>query len=84
MLSGGAMKTGQVIGSTDSTAGEAKVKLKGKELRRVATKWAAIEEFSPRFDNWPADAGLQMLESLVTLAQRAISERKSLLMWMSL
>lgn len=58
--------------------------LEGATLTRAGEAWAASEEFSPEFEDWPTEAVHQKLEQLVALAQRAIAQKKSLLMWMSL
>jgi hypothetical protein len=59
-------------------------KLNAKQRRSVAAKWAATEEFSPAYDNWPARAVRQMLEDLADLCRRAVAEGKAALMWMCL
>lgn len=58
--------------------------LKDKELKAAATKWAKTEEFSPKYDNWPAAEVKQMLAKLVALCKQAVSEDKAVLMWMCL
>lgn len=58
--------------------------LTAEELIRAGTLWAATEEFSPQFGNWPPDAVHEMLARLVALSRRAVEARKSVLMWTSL
>ncbi len=58
--------------------------LQGDELVRAGEVWAATEEFSPRYDYWPAEAVHQVLNALVHLSRRAVGSNASLLMWMSL
>jgi hypothetical protein len=60
------------------------VDLTAKQLQSVAAKWAATEEFSPKYDHWPAEAVRQILEELAALCTRAVSEKKEVLMWMCL
>jgi hypothetical protein len=50
----------------------------------IGEKWAATEEFSPKYNNWPIAAVQQVLRDLVALCQRASAEGKSVLMWMCL
>jgi hypothetical protein len=59
-------------------------RLTAKQLQSVAAMWAATEQFSPKYDNWPAEAVRQILEELVGLCRRAVAERKDVLMWMCL
>jgi hypothetical protein len=59
-------------------------RLNAKELRAVAAKWAATEEFSPKYDNWPVEAVRQVLYEMAALCRRAVSEKKAVLMWMCL
>ncbi len=58
--------------------------LTAKQMYSVAATWAATEEFSPKYDNWPAEAVRQILEELVGLCRRALAEKKDVLMWMCL
>jgi hypothetical protein len=59
-------------------------RLNARQLRSAGTKWAATEEFSPKYDNWQADAVHQMLRELAALCKRANQEGKAVLMWMCL
>jgi len=59
-------------------------KLDAKQLGAVAAKWAKTEEFSPKYDNWPADAVHEVLSDLAKLCAQAAATNKSVLMWMSL
>jgi hypothetical protein len=54
------------------------------QLTEAGTKWAAIEVFSPRYDNWPTERVRQVLGDLAALCRRAAGEGKSVLMWMCL
>jgi hypothetical protein len=58
--------------------------LSSEELVHAGTRWAATEEFSPRYDNWPAEDVHELLGRLVALARRAVGAQKSVLIWMSL
>ncbi len=57
--------------------------LKPRPLATVGKMWAAIEEFSPEFDDWPAGEVQQLLKELVALCKRAVDEGKAVLVWMS-
>jgi hypothetical protein len=59
-------------------------KLDARQLRSTATEWATTEEFSPKYDDWPAEAVQQMLADLAGLCKRATAEGKAVLMWMCL
>jgi len=59
-------------------------KLDAKQLAAVAAKWAKTEEFSPQYDNWPAEAVHEVLAELVKLCTQAMAARKSVLLWLSL
>jgi hypothetical protein len=59
-------------------------RLNARQLLSVAAQWAATEEFSARFDNWPGDAVRQVLEDLAGLCRRAAEDGKAVQMWMSL
>jgi hypothetical protein len=54
------------------------------ELAEAGRKWAAIEEFSPKYDNWRPAAVQQVLGDIAALCRRAVGEGKAVLMWMSL
>ena len=54
------------------------------QLTESGKKWAATEEFSPRYDNWPAQRVQQVLGDLAALCKRAADEGKVVLMWMCL
>jgi|HubBroStandDraft_6_1064221.scaffolds.fasta_scaffold337458_1 hypothetical protein len=54
------------------------------ELTSVANEWSKIEEFSAKYDNWPAAAVHEMLIGLMVLCRKAVAENKVLFMWMSL
>src|SRR5207253_1912724 len=58
--------------------------LKPRQRTAAGKKWAATEEFSPQFDDWPVEAVQQILQDLALLCQRAVAEKKSVLMWMCL
>lgn len=58
--------------------------LTAQQLEVAARQWAATEEFSPRYDNWPLEAVQEVLNDLATLCKRAVAQRKSVLMWMCL
>jgi hypothetical protein len=55
-----------------------------RQLTEAGRKWAAVEEFSPRYDNWPAERVQQVLGDLAALCKRAVGEGKAVLMWMCL
>jgi hypothetical protein len=59
-------------------------KLGARQLRSVGAEWDATEEFSPKYDNWPAEAVQQVLRDLAALRRRAAGEGKAVLMWMCL
>jgi hypothetical protein len=59
-------------------------KLDAPQVALVGKKWAATEEFSSKYSNWPVEAVQQMLQELVTLCNRAVDEGKAVLMWMCL
>jgi hypothetical protein len=56
-------------------------KVTAQQLAAPGKKWAATEEFSPKFDNWLAEAVHQVLGELAALCKRAGGEGKSVLMW---
>lgn len=58
--------------------------LTAQQLEVTARQWAATEEFSPRYDNWPLEAVQEILNELAALSKRAVAQSKSILMWMSL
>ncbi|MBO0698606.1 MAG: hypothetical protein J2P46_09440 [Zavarzinella sp.] len=58
--------------------------LSPRQLVAAGKKWAVTEEFSPKFENWPAEAVQQVLGDLADLCRRAAAEGKPVLMWMSL
>ena len=53
-------------------------------IEAAATEWAKTEEFSPQYDNWPAEDVLEVLSDLAKLCHQAVAAKKSVLMWMSL
>jgi hypothetical protein len=55
-----------------------------RQLVSVGERWAATEEFSPKYDNWPTEAVQQVLRDLAALCKRANDEGKAVLMWMCL
>jgi hypothetical protein len=59
-------------------------RLNARQLRAVGAKWAATEEFSPRYENWPAEAVQQVLADLARLCKQAVGEGKAVLMWLCL
>ena len=58
--------------------------LAATELTAVGTQWAATEEFSPRYDNWPVEDVQCVLTELTALCKNAVTEGKSVLLWMCL
>ena len=54
------------------------------EVEDLGRRWAATEEFSPRFGNWPAERVHQQLGELAAIGRRAAGDGKALLMWMCL
>jgi len=54
--------------------------LTADRLRSVGAEWAATEELSPDFDDWPSDAVHQMFHDLAALCGRAVGEGKTVLM----
>lgn len=58
--------------------------LDAEQLRAAAVQWAKTEEFSSEYCNWSPEEVHQMLQDLTRLSVRAVAERKSVLMWMSL
>jgi hypothetical protein len=58
--------------------------LTAEQLGSVGEKWAATEEFSPKYDNWQAEAVQQVLRELASLCTQATDEGKAVLMWMCL
>jgi hypothetical protein len=59
-------------------------KLDATELASAGKQWAATEEFSPKYGNWPVEAVQQVLKELATLSKQAGGEGKAILMWMCL
>jgi hypothetical protein len=55
-----------------------------RQLAAAGRKWAATDEFSPKYDNWPAEAVQQVLQELAALCKRATCEGKAVPMWMCL
>lgn len=53
-------------------------------IEAAAANWATTEEFSPQYDNWPAEDVLEVLSDLAKLCHQAVAAKKSVLMWMSL
>ena len=58
--------------------------LDAAQIHDVGAKWAATEEFSPKYDNWPEEAVHELLADLVALCRRATDQHTGVLMWMSL
>lgn len=58
--------------------------LTAQQLEVTARTWAATEEFSPRYDDWPLEAVQEVLNELAALCKRAVTQGKSVLMWMCL
>jgi hypothetical protein len=58
--------------------------LKPAERRKLAATWSQTEEFRPPYGNWKPEAVHDALEKLAKLCSRAVTEKKSLLMWTSL
>src|SRR5262249_15187733 len=54
------------------------------ELTSVANEWSKIEEFSAKYDNWPAAAVHVVLTGLTALCRKAVAENKVVFLWMSL
>ena len=44
--------------------------------------WAATEEFSSSYSNWPPGSVEQVLHELAALCKQAVIEHKAVLMWM--
>ena len=59
-------------------------KLDAKQIGVAAAEWAKTEEFSPQYDNWPAEAVHEVLAEFAKLCAQAVAAKKSVLMWMSL
>ena len=59
-------------------------RLDAKGVATAAAKWANTEEFSPKYDNWPAEAVHEVLAELAKLCAKAVAAKKGVLMWMSL
>jgi hypothetical protein len=59
-------------------------RLTAVQLQSAGEKWAATEEFSPQYGNWPGEAVQQVLRELAALCKRADEEGKAVLMWMCL
>jgi hypothetical protein len=55
-----------------------------RQLHAVGAQWAATEEFSAKYENWPAEAVEQVLGDLAALCKRAVEEGKAILMWICL
>jgi hypothetical protein len=55
-----------------------------EELPPVAAAWSKIEEFSPRYDNWPAGAVQEVLSEIAALCRKAATENKVVFLWMCL
>jgi hypothetical protein len=54
------------------------------EIPEVASRWAATNEFFPKYDNWTLNAVSEVLKRLADLCRQATAEGKSVLMWMCL
>jgi len=59
-------------------------KLDTNGVAAAAAEWAKTEEFSPKYDNWPAEAVHEVLAELAELCGQAVAAKTSVLMWMSL
>jgi hypothetical protein len=59
-------------------------KLDAKQIDVAAAEWAKTEEFSPQYDNWPAERVHEVLGELAKLCAQAAAAKKIVLMWMSL
>ncbi len=55
-----------------------------QQLEVVIPQWAATKEFSPEYDPWSLEEGQEVLKVLVPLCKRAVTQGKSVLMWMCL
>jgi hypothetical protein len=51
-------------------------------VTQVAIEWSKIQEFA--LDRWPTSAVDEVLKRISSLAKKAASQKKSLLIWMSL
>jgi hypothetical protein len=58
--------------------------LDAKQLTSAGGKWAATEEFLPKYGHVPAEVVHQVLQELATMSKRAVAEGKSVLMWVCL
>ena len=56
-------------------------RLSDAEVPRIAREWRKTEEFDPKYSRWTPDDIERFLRDIAALAQKAIGERKSLLMW---
>jgi len=54
------------------------------QLAEASVKWAATDEFSPRYSKWPTEAVQQVLSNLTALCKQAVGDGKAVLMWMCL
>jgi hypothetical protein len=54
------------------------------QLQSAGEKWAATEEFSPRYDNWPVEDLQSFLREWAAMCKRAEAGGKAVLMWMCL
>ena len=51
------------------------------QRREVATEWSKAEEF---YDNWSAESVFAVLEEFAKLCRQAVTEGKSVMMWLCL
>jgi len=59
-------------------------RLSPTDISQVAVRWSKTEEFDPKYFEWPPDAVKQFLVDFAALARQAVSEGKSVLMWVCL
>lgn len=58
--------------------------LNSTELRLIGAQWAATEEFSMKFGDWPPDAVNWFVLKLAAMCVQVLGEDKSVFMWMCL
>src|SRR5262249_17900502 len=56
-------------------------KLSDREIVAVAGEWSKIEEFDPKYCDWPAGAVERFVREIAALSRKAESEGKSVLTW---
>ena len=54
------------------------------DLRSIGARWAATGEFAVKYGGWPLEAVRRFLQNLAIMRTQALSEDKTVLMWICL